>query len=229
MKLLTFALFFSGLVYGETQVYRGEARLKGKIVYLEKHTTEISGGKVKSSVTEYTSPDGKLLAKLSNNFEKSLNAPENEMLDLSHKNKHGVRYENDKIVMYNQDDNEKEKSKLLNPRDFKNKLIVAGQGLHYYIVGNMEDIILKGKLDMRFLIPGRLDSYNFYMKMKKSSSETVEFEIEIDNWFLRMFAPKLELVYDRKKSRLLSYKGLSNIRDKDKEIMNVEITYKYQD
>jgi hypothetical protein len=92
----------------------------------------------------------------------------------------------------------------------------------------MEEIISAKKLDLLFLIPGRLDAYNFYLKVKKSSSETVEFDIEIDNWFLRMFAPKLELVYDRKKGRLLLYKGLSNLTDENKKMMNVEISYKYK-
>lgn len=229
MKLATFIFFFTVLAYGETRVYEGVARQDGKVVYTEKHSTTLNEGKVKSSVTEYLSPDGKTLGTLKNDYSKSLNAPEHTMLDHFHKNIHGVRYENEKIVMFTKDDGEKERTESVDPDDYKGKLIVAGQGLHYYLVNHFEEVIAKGKLDMRFMIPGRLDSYNFFMKMKKSSSEIVEFEIEIDNWFLRMFAPKLELTYDRKKARLLRYKGLSNIRDKDKEIMSVEITYKYQD
>lgn len=229
MKLLTFMLILTGLAYGETQVYEGEARLEGKIVYIEKHSSVWADGKVKSSVTEYISPDGKPLATLTNDYSKSLNIPAHTMIDHFHKNKHGVRYQNDKIVMFNQDDGEKEETEKIEPDDFKGKLMVAGQGLHYYFINHTEDIISKGKLDIRFIIPGRLDSYNFFLKMKKTSSDIAEFEIEIDNWFLRMFAPKLELVYDRKKGRLLRYKGLSNIRDKNKEIMKVDITYKYQD
>ena len=90
MKLVTFIFFFTGLVYGETQVYHGEARLKGKVVYLEKHTTTYESGKVKSSVTEYLSPEGKPLGTLTNDYSKSLNAPEHTMVDHFHKNQHGV-------------------------------------------------------------------------------------------------------------------------------------------
>lgn len=228
MKVLFFTILFPLLAYAETQVYEGEARLEGKVVYREKHTVEWTGSKVLKAITEYTSPDGKILARLSNDFSKSLNAPEHLMEDFLHKASHGVRYQGNNAQMFSKEEG-KEETSVVDKDDAKGKLVVGGQGLHYYTVAKLEEIVGQKKLDLLFLIPGRLDAYNFYMKVKKSSPETVEFEIEIDNWLLRMFAPKLELVYDRKRGRLLNYKGLSNIRDEKKKMMNVEITYKYQD
>jgi hypothetical protein len=227
MILIWLFLLSSLMTNAETQVYEGEARQKGKIVYREKHLVDFEQGKVLKAVTEYTSPDGKLLARLSNTFSKDLNAPTYLMEDFLHKSRHGVRYQGQDLIMFNEEDG-KETTTVLDKEDSKGKLIVGGQGLHYYTVAKMEEIISAKKLDLLFLIPGRLDAYNFYLKVKKSSSETVEFDIEIDNWFLRMFAPKLELVYDRKKGRLLLYKGLSNLTDENKKMMNVEISYKYK-
>lgn len=227
MKLFTIGLLFSALVYGETQVYQGEATKEGKIVYLEKHTVELQDKKVVSSTTEYTDPSGKVLGILKNSYQKSLNAPENEMNDPVHKNSHGVRYEGDKLVMFNKDAGSKEETEALDKDDTKGKLVVGGQGLHYYLTSNMEDVIKKGKVDLKFLIPGRLDAYNFYLKVMKAEEDQVEFDIEIDNWFLKLFAPKLKLIYSRKTPRLIKYSGLSNITDPDKKMMNVEINYKY--
>lgn len=227
MKLFTIWLLFSALAYGETRVYVGEASKGGKKVYLEKHTVELKDNKVVSSVTEYTDLSGKVLGILKNDYTKSLNAPEHEMNDPIHKNSHGVRYQDEKLVMFNKDADSKEETEVLEKKETKGKLVVGGQGLHYYLTGNIEEVIKKGKLDLKFLIPGRLDAYNFYLKVVKKDEETVHFDIEIDNWFLKLFAPKLKLVYARKNPRLIRYSGLSNITDSKKEMMNVEIEYKY--
>jgi hypothetical protein len=229
MKLFVFLMFFTKLAYGETQVYRGEALSNGKKVYDEFHTAEVNGRKIISSMTEYKDPSGKILGTLSNNYSKSLNAPEHMMVDPIHKNRHGLRYDGDTLVLSNQDDGEKEETKKLDKDDLKGKLVVGGQGLHYYLVANMEEVIKKGDLDLKFLIPGRLDAYNFYLKVVSKSEENVQIEIEIDNWLLKLFAPKLKLIYQRKNPRLLKYSGLSNIKDKKKDLMNVTLQYFYND
>lgn len=227
MKLFTIGLLFSALAYGETQVYKGEATKDGKLVYFEKHTVELQDKKVISSTTEYTDSTGRVLGTLKNNYLKSLNAPEHEMNDPIHKNSHGVRYDGEKLVMFNKDAASAEQTEVLAKNDTRGKLVVGGQGLHYYLTNNMEEVIKKGKLDLKFLIPGRLDAYNFYLKVVKKEEDKVHFDIEIDNWFLKLFAPKLKLIYSIKNPRLIRYSGLSNITDSDKKMMNVEIVYKY--
>lgn len=227
MKVFIFGVLLSSLVYGETQVYSGTATLKGKKVYEEKHRVEIVDNKVINSLTEYYGPGGELLGVLKNNYANSLSAPEHEMKDLVHKTQHGVRYMGNVLVMYNINDEGKEETESLDVNQLENKLVVGGQGLHYYLVTNMEEVIKKKKLDLKFLIPGRLDAYNFYLKVIKSEQDLVTFEIEIDNWLLKLFAPKLKLVYSRITPRLLKYSGLSNITDKKKDMMNVEIIYNY--
>lgn len=66
------------------------------------------------------------------------------------------------------------------------------------------------------------------MELVKESADQIEIEIEIDNWFLRLFAPKLIARYDTKNGRLLWYKGLSNVLTKTGKQQSVEITYKYE-
>jgi len=226
MKLLLVFLILSAIANAETQEYSGEAFVEGKSVYREKHTVELSAGKVIKSTTVYTNGLGEIIARLENDYRKSLSVPEHEMKDLVHGGAHGVRYENNVIILFNREGT-KEDTKSIRVDDFKNKLLVGGQGFHYYLVEHLEEIIKKQELALKFLIPGRLDAYDFYLKVGKVTADTVDFEIEIDNWFLKLFAPKLELVYDRKSKRLLHYSGLSNIKDKKKELMKVKIKYTY--
>lgn len=226
MKLLMGFLLLATMAYAETQEYEGEAFVEGKSVYREKHIVEFSAGKVLKSSTIYSNTQGEVVAKLENDYGKSLPVPEHEMKDFIHGGAHGVRYENNRIILFNRE-SDKEETKSIRADDFKNKLLVGGQGFHYYLREHLEEVIKKGEIALKFLIPGRLDAYDFYLKVRKVTSEIVEIEIEIDNWFLKLFAPKLELVYDRKSKRLLSYSGLSNIKDKKKELMKVKIKYTY--
>lgn len=225
MKVFALSFFFTFFVYAGTQVYTGEARTDGKVVYREKHSVEWNNDLPVSSLTIYEDPSGKPIGRLRNTYTKNLNAPEHVMDDLIHGSQHGVRYMNDKLIMFSKSEDEKEETKKIDEED--KKLIVGGQGFHYYLVTHLEEVIKKGKLDLLFLIPGRLDAYDFYLKVKEKTETKVTFEIEIDNWFLRLFAPKLVLEYDRNNKRLLKYRGLSNLKNDKNEMMNVEITYNY--
>jgi hypothetical protein len=65
------------------------------------------------------------------------------------------------------------------------------------------------------------------LKLLISTPDRAELEVEIDSWFLRLFAPKLELTYDIKNKRLARYKGSSNLQSDKGDIMNVEIIYRH--
>jgi hypothetical protein len=226
LKYLLLSLLVPITALGKTQTYRGEASTQGKVVYQELHQVEWKDGVPQSSVTQYLKPDGTLIAVLKNDYTQSLNAPEHEMNDIRHKNVHGMRYGKGQKELYSKEGS-REKSKVVKESDGQGKIIVGGQGLHYYLVSNLEAVIEKKKLSLLFLIPGNLDAYNFYLKVMQADDKTVKMEIEIDNWFLKLFAPKLLLEYDRPTKKLLKYKGLSNLKDESNKMMNVEITYSY--
>ena len=214
-------------VQAEVFKYEGIATIKGKTVYTEKHEyTTNEKGEVVESKTLYLGVNGETVGDLKNDYRPSLSLPEHRMEDNRRKNYHGVRYIDGKIQLFNQNKNEKEETEFIenNP---KKGLMVASQGLHYYVVSNFEKMKVKD-FTLQFLIPGRLDSYRFvwnYLGKDKDGLE--EFEVKIDNWILRMFAPSLLMKYHPETKRLIYYKGLSNIEDDKGEMMNVEINYKY--
>jgi hypothetical protein len=224
MKLLILIFAFTLTSYAETQVYKGEASVEGKLVYREDHSADFQDNKIQSALTTYTDPSGKVLAKLKSNFTKSINVPEHEMEDKK-TGVYGVRYKNDEIIMYRKFEG-KEETKTVKTAQ-KNKLLVAGQGLHYWILHHFDELLAKKKIELLFLIPGKLDTYHFTLKLLKNTPETAELEVEIDSWFLRLFAPKLELTYDIKTKRLARYKGLSNLQTEKGDLMNVEIIYRH--
>jgi len=223
MKFLLVLSFFSQ-VLAETISYEGTAREKGVIVYKEKHTHEFKDGKVVKSETIYTDPQGQFLGSLKSTYAQSLNIPEHEMIDKRAKNTHGVKYISGKPYMYSRDDSKEEKRELYEGEE-KGKLSVAGQGLHFYMLSHLDELKEKKVQDLKFLIPGRLDSYLFKLKFIKQEGSLYHFDVEIDQWFLRLFAPKLVLIYDSKLKKLVKYTGLSNLKNKEGDLFNVEITY----
>jgi len=78
------------------------------------------------------------------------------------------------------------------------------------------------------LIPGKLDFYDFDMTPHEAEDGgTANFKIEINNWFLRIFAPHLLVKYDRLSKRIVWYQGLSNLRTDEGDNQNVTIDYFY--
>ncbi len=209
-------------------VYVGEAKHKGKLVYREFHYLKHdSKGKLLSARTEYKNPEGKILSTLDSDFTTNLTAPAHLQIDNISETQYGIRYVNNQLTMFNQEKNKSEKTKIV--QNSSNEGVLVGcQGLNYFVLENFDLIKSKKKLTISFLIPGNLDSFNFDLKLvKEYENGEIDLELSIHSFWLKLFAPKLFVKYDRNKQRLLYYKGLSNIRDENGNFQDVEIEYKY--
>jgi vacuolar-type H+-ATPase subunit F/Vma7 len=226
MMLALFITIVGMNCFATTLTYEGVAKIKGKVVYTEKHEIKYDNKKLIETETTYSDSAGKTVGVLKNNYELSLTVPDHTMDDIRSNNKHGTRLKGNQIELFNQDAGKEEETKKIENKS-DDGLIVASQGLHYYLVENYEELKKKKVVPLLFLIPGRLDSYEFVLKYKGLKNEVDEFEVEINNWFLKLFAPSLILNYDPKTKQLVYYKGLSNLKNEKGEMMSVEINYKY--
>jgi hypothetical protein len=213
-------------VYGETQVYEGTARYKGQFAYHERNEITLEGGGVKRSVTEYTDAEGKIIGGLENDFTVSLTAPAHTMKDYRLDEVHGLRYVGDGPVLFDQEKGRQEFTKKVEWDG--SRLMMSSHGLHYYILAHLEEILRSKELKMSFLIADRLADYDFELNVLAQNDDVAEMEVKIENWFLRIFSPRLKLIYDIKKKRLLSYEGLSNVKAINGNLQSVDITYKYE-
>jgi hypothetical protein len=78
------------------------------------------------------------------------------------------------------------------------------------------------------VLPSRLDQYDFRIRKLNLEGDTLYVRLEIDNWFLRMFAPHMDCEYDMKTRRLLRYEGISNLTNGSGKHADVVITYAYE-
>jgi hypothetical protein len=209
----------------------GTATVDGKIVYIEKHKVEYADdGKLLRAETSYESSDGKPIAHLKSDFTTSLTVPDHIIEDYRSGDVEGLRHVNGKITLFDKEKDMPEKTRTLDDKDSEDRILVGCQGLNYYVLGHLDSAEPIKSLPLRFLIPGKLDYYDFDMKeVDQPDKNIAEFEVFIKNWFLRIFAPKLEVKYDRKTKRLIWYKGLSNIKNDKGKNQSVTIVYKYRD
>ena len=209
--------------------YTGEARAIDKILYIEKHeVTHDESGKILRSKTEYFDNNQKALAVLTSDYAHSTTTPDYVFEDFRNKSKNGVRNTAAGIVMFNHDA-AKDEDRVTLPSEGKDKRLVFGcQGFNYYVLENLEALKAPKSIPIKFLMPGGLEAYNFVMKMKDVTPDgTLNVEIQIESFFLRLFAPKLYIQYDTLKKRIIWYQGLSNLNDEKGQPQNVTITYQY--
>ena len=222
--------FFLSLNIAQAKTFRysGEARKDDQVIYREFHEVTYNlKNIILSSKTRYEANDGNLLSTLDSDYTVNSSAPIHTVTDYITEETYGIRYEDNELIMFHKNKNTAEKIKKIDVSS-KDKIFVAAQGLNYFIVQNIENLESKESIPFTFLIPGKLDEFNFILKrINNPTEETLNLELKIKSFWLKLFAPKMLLKYDTLKKRLLYYKGLSNIRDKNGDRQVVEINYSY--
>ena len=209
------------------QRFIGEAREKDQLVYLEKHTVLYDHKKrVLESSTDYVKPDGKVFARLHTDYRGSISLPTHTFEDLRTGSVYGLRHEKDKVKLFRREKGKEEKAKYFHVQD-GGRIEMASQGFNYYLKGKTAELRDKKKVPVSFFVPGALKTYNFLLSYdKENNDQTVDYQVKIENLFLRLFAPRLEFRYDEKAGRIAWYKGISAVKGDDRKLMNVTVTYK---
>ena len=191
-----------------------------KVLYTEKHSLSYENNKLLTSHTKYFDPQGKLIAEMKSDYRQSLMMPTYVFEDHRLGTKEGLELRDKKYYIFNENSEKKREEKVIeNPKG-----IFSCQGWHYYIVENM-DMIESKDLSLNLLFPSKLDYYNFDLQKQSSKGSILELRLEFSNWFVRLFAPRLDLTYDSQKKKLLSYIGPSNILDAEGDIQYVKVVY----
>lgn len=221
-------LFARELPKTKTQTYIGEARDGQQLVYTEKHLLIFdASGKLIEAKTSYLNPKNEEIARLESDFRNSINAPDYIFKDLRDGSIEGVRRENGQMILFTQEKGEVEKKRPAALPD-GSRLTVGCQGFNYYLLENFNLLKDKRKLGVQFLFPGSLDSHDFELIYKKElPSNQAEIDVKGESFWLSLLGPTLHLVYDTQKKRLISYTGLSNLKNDRGKPQSVTIRYQY--
>jgi len=212
-----------GDVWSRAQTFSGKATNKnGDIEYIEKHEIIYSGLRAVNSRTTYYSPDNQVIGNLVSEYDPEPGLSGYTFSDFRNGYEDGARLLSDRICLFRTEDLKREESCL--SRDQKQ---IVGQGFHHFILNNLEPIVQGNVFHVKLVLPSRLDEFAFRIKKMEEEGSHVFIRLEIDNWFLRLITPHVDVVYDREHSRLVSYRGVSNIANESGEYAPVRIEYTY--
>lgn len=230
MKFITTLalLVMSSILSAKVQKSQGKAyNKKGEVLYIENHLYTFDEKPIKLEVTYITPKDSKPYAKLNVDFSKSAYIPDSSFENFSDSTKAVTKFNPAKKevkVSYKSCHDEKEKSDIIKYK----KNLLSIHGLNQFIRDNFNYLVNNEETkEFKLIIPARLDSYSFKARVTESSDSEVVFKIEINNWFLGMFAPSLKLTYDISERRLKLFQGVSNmipVKNESEEV-KVEFTY----
>lgn len=211
--------------YGETERFFGIARSKsGAVLYKETHQVEREHGRILRSLTRYSDEQGRLIAELSSDYRKDPFAPDYRVTDAGGRVIEAAQIQGNRLVLGYKNRSE---TRDLPRRDAPR--LVTGQGLDHLVRERLDSLADGSDLLVTFAIPSRFDTYAFRIHAQETArKDIILLKITIDDWFLALLAPSLEVEYDRAKQRLLSYRGVSNLRGPEGETMNVQIRYSYE-
>jgi hypothetical protein len=207
----------------EKEVHWGEARNEqGELVYREKHSVTLEGEQVITSLTEYFSPAGQLLATMESDYSRNLSMPTYAFDDLRRGYREGLREEEGEYIIFKKTrDGEEETEAVTNTEG-----VFSCQGWHYYLVNNLS-VLERENVELNLILPSQLKAFPFEIQQVRSEGDRVEAVLELNHWLFRYFAPTLQLVYDSKSRKLVEYRGISNILDSDGKRQDVRIVYEY--
>jgi hypothetical protein len=207
---------------GEVERFSGTARGPGgAVLYLEEHAVELEEGRPRAAVTAYLDPAGAPIAELRTDFSGDPAAPSYAFTDL----RTGAR----EIVTVSERElrlEAGERAATL-PRPAR---LTTGQGLDRLVRARLAALAGGEEVRVRYAIPSRLDAYEFRLRGRALDDQRVRVRVELSSFLLRLFAPDLEVDYERGSGRLLRYRGASNLSfgpPGREEHPQVEILYSY--
>ena len=212
----------------QEEVFYGIARDdRGEIAYTEEHRMIYENGRPQRNETRYRDAKGDEIAVLKSNFTSHPYVPSYSFEDRRFGRQDGTFVDGNWIKIYGRADQnapvQQDQIRLEND-------MVTGQGLHVYLRDHLDELAEGDAIrQVRFLVP--LEGRDFVFRIRRLNApgapEVAAFNIEAESWLLRLFAPTLEVRYDRATRRLLSYRGASNLLGADRNVQNVTITYRY--
>jgi hypothetical protein len=232
-KLLIFTAFLVSGTAGHAQSFVGHAYDidSNELLYIEEHTLKTD------TLQEviYSEPDGIIFGKKSIDYSNTIDKSKPAFTQTNARNGESITigYTSDsKVRIHYQENGES---------DTEEKVItLAGNGVidagfDHTVRNHWEELNAGKVLVIDYLVPTRLDTISLEVKKTacaESSSHIYQvdtrcFVIQAESWLIGLLMTPLQLRYKTADQSLLTFKGRSNICDKDGNYQDVVIRYSY--
>ncbi|MGD2097887.1 MAG: hypothetical protein PVG35_09920 [Desulfobacterales bacterium] len=209
----------------DVQMFRGTAvNSAGEVAFIEEHTIRFNSEEIASMSTVFYDADSNRIGELVSDLSRGMQVDSYDFKDDRRQYKDGAKVLPEKIMMY---------SKKAPDADFRKKYLqrepgqIVGHGFHLFIQENMGALTDGEVFHVKLVLPAHMDQFKMRVYSSNIENGRMRVRIDVDNWFLRLFAPHVEAVYDVSSRQLLSYKGVSVIADESGKTVPVTISYSY--
>jgi hypothetical protein len=222
----------------------------GKLVYVEEHLFTYGPDHHLAKTTTVfrrPGPDGKEIARLESDFSKYTAGflPSYHLVDLRTQKESGLDWvtpipsapDGEGVIeMFRK----KSADDSLKKETMKVKAgMVTEEGIFFYIIDRIQEITTPDGAKVRMILPARLDDVGLRIRLKDQPKDDGKdktpkgpqvqtLKIDIDNWFLRIFVPSIEVDFDPATRQILEYRGISDINTDDDKSQQVKIRFSYQ-
>ena len=216
---------FSLVLTADEITFTGEAfGLKsGNLLYRETHQLILNDGRPVSGLVEYVDTEGELIARKTNRYHA---LPATTDFDLQ-----DSRSDYREQAILNQEDwtlsrTENGQTERNTPGKPKYQAVVDA-GFDEFVRQHWDTLLAGDTVPFSFAVPARLDWIDFRLIPRKVTDTTLTVEMKLKSRMLAWLLDPIRLTYDRDTRRLLTYRGLTNIRDANGEGIHAEIRYHY--
>ena len=218
-------LLASTSAFAEIEKFHGKAvNSDGDLVFFEEHTIRYVNDQIATMNTVYYDAHLNKIGELTSDFSHGPQMGSYDFKDLRASYRDGAKVTAEQILIYCKEEPEADTQKKVLQRESGQ---IVGQGFHHFIQANL-DVLAKGKIiSAKLVLPAQMDQFKVRILKKSLDRDRLQVRIEMDNWFLRLFAPHVEAEYDINTRQLLAYKGVSAISNSSGKTIPVTISYDY--
>lgn len=185
-----------------------------RLLYTEVHEfNRAPDGKVLTAQSRYLDAQGREIARKSLDYRTNRFIPIYKMEAPAQRYAEGIRSNAGPVVVFKQDGDREEVVKSLAREP---GLEAADSGFNHLLMDQMPRLLQGETVSFRLIVAGQTDGFRFRARqvgeLTVDQTPAVRLRVEPDS-LLRLLVDPLELVYDRQGTRLISYRGVSNIID----------------
>lgn len=221
------AVLMHDLAQAETVVGFVRDTATQRYLYTEVHEFQkAADGQVQTALTRYFDPQGREIGRKTLDYRASRYVPLYRLDLPGQRYAEGVRSNTGAVVVFKRD-GEREETKTLPAEP---GLEAADSGFNHLLLDQLPRLLQGETVSFRLIAAGNTDRYRFRAQkageLTVNQTPAVRLRVEPDS-MLRWLVDPIDIVYDKQGTRLMSYRGVSNILDAQtgKVHKRVDITY----
>lgn len=194
-----------------------------KVLYREQHSLIMNAGQPVERTTLYYDADNTLFAEKNNRYGTQAATPDFILTDDRYGYSESMEQDGTRWRVEYKEPKESGEKTLSKP-DYTP---VIDAGFDEFVRANWDKLLRDDTVNFSFAVPSRLEWIDFRLIPKSKKDGVLQVEMRLKSRFIAWLLAPVFLSYDIESKRLVTYRGLTNIRDANGEGIQAEIRYTY--